>query len=570
MSPLAGAPMSAKSQKKVMSSAVMARVLSYWQDQKERAQLQLMGVAVKELLDVLGRCDERKLIGFAKFLEKTARTTHHKAQLQQLISLWEGGHPSLTLAGRLFNDVHPNCRNKLIYNMGVKATWQGEQKRREYKKREGLRPPFLAVISPTNRCNLKCTGCYSGLFPRDIPDPMSWETFDRIITDCKDMGIHFFTISGGEPFVRKDLLDMFAKHDDCMFHVYTNSTKITDKHIARFVELGNVMPSISVEGFAEQTDGRRGKGVWSSIMDCMDRLKSAGVLFGFSATATRMNGDMLASEEFVDLMVEKGCLFGWLFLMTPTGKDDDPYFMPTPEQRDRLRAHVMEIRRTKPIFVADFWNDGCLTDGCLAGGNIYFHVNFKGDVEPCVFIHYADQNVFDLYEQGGHLKDIVLRSPFFVALRERNRRDPNRLRPCPIIDHNEYLEESIQLSGAYPTHPGADSIITDHKEAVRAWGEAYGEMAERAWNSGEYDFFKQGSHLWMADEEDWLPTTVQHLNSLPQGGCQSFSMHHGSTGGCGSNGCGSHKPTHHGSPSGFSTLLNLKSPERGELIQLTL
>ena len=525
----------------------------------QEAQFDLLGLALKEALNLKGKVSKNDLIRLLKVFKWAAKTKHHKEQLQQAIDIWQSDHPSLQLTMKLFNDVHPNYREKFIVNLAINATWRGELKRREFKRTEGMRPPYLAVISPTNRCNLKCTGCYSGLFPRNIPDPMTFEAWDRVIQDCKDMGIHFFTISGGEPFVRRDLLDMFEKHNDCIFQVYTNSTKITDKHIERFTQLGNVAPAISVEGFEEQTDARRGKGVWAKIMDTMDRLKSAGCVFGFSATATRLNGDILASWEFVDLFVEKGCLFGWLFLMTPTGKDDDPKFMPTPRQRDKLRGHVMEIRRTRPIFVADFWNDGCLTDGCLAGGNIYFHVNFKGDVEPCVFIHFADNNIFQWHAQGGHLKDIVMHSPFFQAIRERNRRDPNRLRPCPIIDHNEYLEEAVRLSNAYPTHAGAESIITTHKEAVRRWGEEYGRYAEIAWNSGEYDFFKNCSHLWMADEADWNQAALLH-----QGGCQSFSTVHNTNGGCGSNGNGNGYHTYNDGRSGLTTLLPLTNVLEGE------
>jgi len=511
---------------------------TYLNRQKEKAQSHLMGIAIKELMDALGRSDDRKLIGFAKFLARAARTEHHRAQLRQLVELWENDHPSLGIARKLFNDIHPNCRTKLIYNLGVLGVWQGEIRRREFKRVEGHRPPFLGVISPTNRCNLKCTGCYSGLFPRDVADPMSWEVFDRIITDSKELGIHFFTITGGEPFVRNDVLDMFEKHSDCIFHVYTNGTRITDKHVDRIVQLGNVLLSMSVEGFREQTNERRGRGVWESVMETMDRLRSAGCIFGFSATATRLNADVIASEEFIDLMIDKGCLYGWQFIMTPTGKDDDPYFMPTPAQRDRLRAHAMDMRRKKPIFIADFWNDACLTDGCMSAGTLYFHINFKGDIEPCVFVHFAEQNVFELYRNGGHLKDAILHGSFFKALRTRNRRDPNRLRPCPILDHNEYLEESIVATGAYPTHVGAEAVITDHREALRTWGEAYGELAEKAWNSGEYNFFKNASHLWLADEDDWAPGTVERLRLKQQGGCQNFNHSPANGNGCGVQGGG--------------------------------
>ena len=85
----------------------------------------------------------------------------------------------------------------------------------------------------------------------------------------------------------------------------------------------------------------------------------------------------------------------------------------------------MHVRRTKPVFTADFWNDGCLTNGCMAGGRLYLHVNYRGDVEPCVFIHFATHNIMDMYSRGEHLWD-VLQTPLFKAVRRVNREDSNR------------------------------------------------------------------------------------------------------------------------------------------------
>ena len=68
------------------------------------------------------------------------------------------------------------------------------------------------------------------------------------------------TISGGEPFLRPDLLDLFEKYDDMYFQVFTNGTLIDDRLADRLAAMGHVFPSISVEGF-ESRDGcppRRG------------------------------------------------------------------------------------------------------------------------------------------------------------------------------------------------------------------------------------------------------------------------------------------------------------------------
>jgi len=161
--------------------------------------------------------------------------------------------------------------------------------------------------------------------------------------------------------------------------------------------LGNAAPAISIEGFEKETDARRGEGTFKRIMEAMDNLRNAGVPFGFSATPTKLNIETLMSDEFIDLMIEKGCSIGWFFQYVPIGRKPDVSLMATPEQRFRLRRRSIEIRNTKPIFIGDFWNDGPYVGGCICGARQagYFHINCHGDVEPCVFLQFSVDNIKD-------------------------------------------------------------------------------------------------------------------------------------------------------------------------------
>jgi MoaA/NifB/PqqE/SkfB family radical SAM enzyme len=450
---------------------------------------------------LLSHASDSRLIVLTRVLERVAQTQHHKAQVRYLRQLIEDQHPSVVLMRRVM-DLHPNARRGIINSLGINATWLGQIERKAFAAEHGVQPPYLIVISPTMRCNLRCLGCYAGNYPRDGQDPLSFEALDRIVSEGKEMGVYMYTISGGEPFMRPDLLDLYDKHRDCVFLIYTNGICIDDKTVARLQAYGNTAPAISVEGWEAQTDFRRGKGVYRRLMATMDALRQAGLFFGFSGTATRLNAEAFYGEEFYDFMAEKGCLFGWFFIFVPVGQDSSADLMVTPKQRDKLRQVVTRMRASKPIFVADFWNDGCLTGGCMSGGTLYLHVNYRGDLEPCVFMHFAEDNILDMYSRGQHLWE-VLKSPLFVRIREVNRRDPNLLRPCPIIDHNEWLAEALQGTNARPTHPGAEDIITRLAPEVRAWAAEYGKLADYAWyESGQYAWAQRpGDPLWTSDED---------------------------------------------------------------------
>ena len=66
-----------------------------------------------------------------------------------------------------------------------------------------------------------------------------------------------------------------------------------------------------------------------------------------------------------------------------------------PEQREEMYHRIREMRGKKAIFAMDFQNDGEFVGGCIAGGRRYLHINAKGAVEPCVFIHYSNANIHD-------------------------------------------------------------------------------------------------------------------------------------------------------------------------------
>jgi MoaA/NifB/PqqE/SkfB family radical SAM enzyme len=330
---------------------------------------------------------------------------------------------------RQWSRFAPNVRKRFVENMfGYNMLLAGP--RRKSMLNAIGEAPLVMVISPTMRCNLKCVGCYSAHYRKE--DAIDTATFDRLLNEAREMGIHFIVVSGGEPYIRPELLDMFTRHQDLLFMTYTNGVVIhRDKLASKLAELGNVMPAISVEGFAGETDARRGKGVYNRIIGAMSALREAGVLFGFSATPMRHNNDLLVSDEFIEFYKNLGCFFGWYFNYMPVGRKPNLELMPTVEQRAYRMDRVREIRQKHSILVSDFWTDGTLCGGCLSSGRVYFHINAQGGVEPCVFHQFYVDNVLD-----KPLKE-ALNSPYFQYMRQRLYQSENPLCPCPVSDNPE-------------------------------------------------------------------------------------------------------------------------------------
>lgn len=444
----------------------------------------IKGKAIKTVLSLVANVSEENIHRTLSLLRKIHPSEYEDEILEKAVEYAFGeGSSFIQLFKRVMLESAPAVREKLIDNLIIRwRSIEGPRRWKEYEETYGCEPPMFFVMSPTMVCNLKCKGCYAAEYTR--ADDLSHELIDRVLSEGKEIGMYFVVISGGEPFIRRDLLEIFAKHDDIYFLVYTNGYFINKELAEKLGELGNVAPAISVEGFEKETDDRRGKGAYDHILTAMDNLAERGVIFGFSATPTIGNSNVIATEEFFDFYIEKGCKFGWIFQYVPIGRCPQPELMSTPEQRNRLREVVQEVRRTRPIFIGDFWNDGPLVGGCLAGGRRYFHINVHGDVEPCVFQHFAVDNIKE--------KPLAecLNSEFFRAMRATIPKFRNNLyMPCMIIDRPQVLRALVKRYGARPTHPGAETIIEDKR--ITQWLDEYSrrlkEVTSEAW---EKDFGK--------------------------------------------------------------------------------
>ena len=384
------------------------------------------------------------------------------------------GHPAKDLFHRVLEYLPTERRIRLFETLFNGAWFEGGKLRDKWERELGFRPPFIMILSPTLHCNLRCKGCYTlgyGMRPQ-----LSLEVADRLLNECDELGIHFVTILGGEPLVYPHLFTLLERHPNIFFQVYTNGTLMTREKAQRFADVGNTAVVISIEGGEKETDAWRGKGVYKRIMRAFEYLNDARVIIGTSATVTRQNVYTVSSLKFIDEMISLGSFAQMYFLYIPVNGKADFSLMVTPKQRDHLRRQVNFIRNHRPMFVLDFWNDGPYVEGCIAGGRRYFHVNAKGDVEPCVYTHIAVDNIHE-----KPLKE-ALNSHLFRHIRSRQPHNPNHLRPCMIIDNPHVMRDVIQVCHARFTHPGAEEIYTVKKDQMDAYAARWGRLANKIWH----------------------------------------------------------------------------------------
>ena len=316
------------------------------------------------------------------------------------------------LVKSLWTDIDDGQRRALIEAAVINASLIGTPITIENQEKYGCNIPWAILMDPTSACNLHCTGCWAAEYGNKLN--LTLDELDSIIRQGKELGTYIYIYSGGEPLVRKnDLIKLCEKHKDCAFLAFTNGTLIDDAFADEMLRVKNFVPAISIEGFEEATDFRRGAGTYHKVIEAMQRLKQRKLLFGISCCYTSKNAEVIGSEEYIDSMIDIGAKFAWLFTYMPIGADAVPELMVSAEQRKFMYDQIHKFRQTKPLFTMDFWNDGDAVGGCIAGGRGYCHINANGDVEPCAFVHYSDSNIREKTLLEAY------RSPLFMAYRLR-------------------------------------------------------------------------------------------------------------------------------------------------------
>ncbi len=278
-------------------------------------------------------------------------------------------------------------------------------------------PPFL-IASITSNCNLHCAGCYARINNSCVDSAPVCQLTDKewqsIFEECRDLGIGFILLAGGEPLIRKDVVLSAGKIPEILFPIFTNGTMIDRDYINIFKKYQNLVPVLSIEGNEEKTDERRGNGVYQKLLDAMDIMKKNGVLFGVSVTVTTANLEEVTSASFLKKLAVQDCKVVFYVEFVPV-TDEAKELAPGDAERLYMKERLVELRKenTDMLFVS-FPGDEKSSGGCLAAGRGFFHINSHGGAEPCPFSPYSDINVRDTSVRAA------LKSHLFRSLQSQN------------------------------------------------------------------------------------------------------------------------------------------------------
>lgn len=437
---------------------------------------------ISSILRYIDKEPQKNLLKILGIVEKTFKMYPAENYAKMRNAVLDDSNSHTILAKSILKDVDHGLIKSLLLSLGVHAGFYGTKTVRANREKYKCNIPWIILFDPTSACNLMCKGCWSAEYGHSFQ--LSLDEMRSIVTQGKEMGTHFYMLTGGEPLIRKnDIVTLASENKECTFLIYTNATLIDQKFCDEIKKCGNITLALSIEGSKESNDFRRGDGAYETTIKAMDLLKQNKILFGISVCYTSKNVESVTSDEFLDKMIEKGVKFALYFNYMPVGSDGQKELIPTPMQRKYMYMWLKRTRNGKtgkPIFVMDFQDDGEYVGGCIAGGRNYFHINSKGDIEPCVFVHYSDSNI----RENTLLE--ALQRPLFQAYRKGQPFNDNQLMPCPMLENPDILRRIIKETGAKSTDHLINEDVDELCDKCVDFSKAWKPVAEELWENNPH------------------------------------------------------------------------------------
>ncbi len=262
--------------------------------------------------------------------------------------------------------------------------------------------PKSVTWDVTHACNLACPHCLTSSGskrPGELKTEEAFQLIDRLAAEK----VLYLSLSGGEPFLRPDILDLLrhVAATNMRIDVATNGTVMDDGLLAGIKDLPVFQAQISIDGMGETHDCFRGKpGAFLAACRTAERLRAEGIATSLSTTVTRRNLDQI--ERIIELAVHLGCS-GYKaipFMPAGRGRQNAPQLALDREGHYRFCRLLAEARTRYAglINVSTETSFGFLLDGapndttkyglmaCSAGHDT-LSVGPDGNVYPCPFLH---------------------------------------------------------------------------------------------------------------------------------------------------------------------------------------
>lgn len=282
--------------------------------------------------------------------------------------------------------------------------FKGKTRRIQPKQPHGEYPLRELFVECTNACNLKCKHCYLGNINKNSELPL--EKIKDMLDQFSDIGGESVTLSGGEPFLRQDILEIidYASSRPLFISIFSNGILITDEIVKKLKQYNIKEVQISLDGAKPEThDAYRGmKGAHKATLRAIDALRREGIKVGVATIVNRINIDELTG--IVDICknwetIPKFSHQERKGRAVTNGKDYQLTYYEHFQGILKARRYISEKTNQKPFNIKVPEKLNLNSRRCSAGINS-LTVLSNGDVYPCMDLNTPQAKLGNICEQS--------------------------------------------------------------------------------------------------------------------------------------------------------------------------
>lgn len=272
-----------------------------------------------------------------------------------------------------------------------------------------------AIWSLTDHCNYGCRYCIFSSGSKYPKMPLSLEHIKGIMLDLKQNGFTQLKFTGGEPFLRPDILSILDAADayNFKFDVSTNASSISSASAAFLSKLRNLTYiHVGMDGFDQLTqEAIRGKDTYEPTIDGIRKLISADVPVRIGCVITKFNQYSIA--RFLDSMTLLGVKKVSFSLVEPVGRMARGRNIEPTRSKDELALELSSLKPHYSITISDNFNSNSnyQQPQCPAGSR-FIHIDPNGMLTPCPWIsEYSDFNPVSTLSDLKHIASTLSSIP---------------------------------------------------------------------------------------------------------------------------------------------------------------
>ena len=301
-------------------------------------------------------------------------------------------------------------------------------------RRQGVdfdQKPMVVIWEVTRACALACRHCRAEANPRCHPLELSFEEGQRLMEQVREFDPTVFVLTGGDPFMRKDLPDLVRCGTSLGLRISASpsGTRLANlRNMQRCAEAGLQRVAFSLDhSQAEAHDAFRGvAGSYRWTMEGLAAAREAGLELQIGTTVSRHNVNDLPA--IAGKMEELGISLWSVFFLVPTGRAQAADML-SAEEHERVLNWLADYSHKAPFPIKTTEGphyrrvllqrgEQVLPTAGINDGKGFVFISHIGDINPSGFLPWKAGNV-----RTDRLADVYRNSEIFRTLR-----DPARLK----------------------------------------------------------------------------------------------------------------------------------------------